>query len=68
MQCCLMKLYLQGAKGGAQHFLDLHLLLTISMTSTEPVAEMTCELFAESLTATSQMYTPASDTPTDDGI
>ena len=46
--------------------LYLHLLITVSMTSTEPVPGMTCELFAESLTFTSQVYTPASDTPTDD--
>ena len=44
----------------------LHLLVTVSMTFTEPVLEMTYGLFAESLTVTSQVYKPASDTPTDD--
>ena len=44
----------------------LHLLVTMSVTFTEPVPEMTCGLLTEALTFASQENTPASDTPTDD--
>ena len=46
------------------NILYLYLLVTVSVTFTEPLRDLTYELFVESLMVTSQMYTPASDTTT----
>ena len=40
--------------------------MTVSVTFTEPLPVVTYGLFVESPTVTSQIYTPASDTPTDE--